>query len=724
MHRGRPATKKPMFADDVARISDKLDKLVEAFGKVAFLPPPTTSVGRSRRPLLRGKRRREERQSQQPFRELSVHLVHLPVCQDIRMLQLGKMMNTVQTMRKNNVQSCDARCHEFTKKYDADTFIEWLDKVERIFNYKKYGDLKQIMIIESRFTSFALTWWNNVQQARRTSVYLLEARARLHETEQQRVSRYKNGLTKKLHKATALQPVFCLAEIVQLAKQASELHAQYRLPVLAIPAAAPTIPIITAPRTPVLGNCYGYGKPGHQKRVAFAKKVNVVKGLKMYDEIFTDSELSKLMQYISELRNAGRNGKLSGETFILFNQQLKGNKRELIQLGVPVFGQIKEGPTCSMEPIPTALQAVIDHLVQWNLIPESRKPNSCIINFFDEGEYSQPYLKPPHLDQPISTLFLSESEMAFGRVLVSDHNGNFKGPLMFSLREGSLLVMRGNSADMAKHVICPSPNKRVSITFFKVRPNTNQIQPSTIPPLTKAMTLWQSGPPQSYGALNGYDPMEVVVPKWGFLHSPVVMLSPMQPIVMSPKGMPRGGTGVFLPWTVGSKKPAKYLPPRAQRNNRLLALPSQWKPKEWKYLKRTFLAALYVGCPKRLRLKVRDDLVLAGFRGEFAAANAIIDALCNHLTQLDCGGSEYESVFAAIHRRRLNWIPVLQMQKYFSIADVAMELRGVVSKKIKQKPIVEKKKADDVRVEVEEEEKELKMVEQNSPSEEEDSSLE
>lgn len=33
----------------------------------------------------------------------------------------------------------------------------------------------------------------------------------------------------------------------------------------------------------------------------------------------------------------------SGETFILYNQQLKGSKRELIQLGVPIFGQIKEG---------------------------------------------------------------------------------------------------------------------------------------------------------------------------------------------------------------------------------------------------------------------------------------------------------------------------------------------------------------------------------------------
>ncbi|KAF6163882.1 hypothetical protein GIB67_024737 [Kingdonia uniflora] len=60
---------------------------------------------------------------------------------------------------------------EFTEKFGADTFIEWLDKVERIFNYKKYGDPKKVMIIESHLTGFALTWWNSVQQARRTSGY-------------------------------------------------------------------------------------------------------------------------------------------------------------------------------------------------------------------------------------------------------------------------------------------------------------------------------------------------------------------------------------------------------------------------------------------------------------------------------------------------------------------------------------------------------------------------
>lgn len=98
------------------------------------------------------------------------------------------------------------------------------------------------------------------------------------------------------------------------------------------------------------------------------------------------------------------------------------------------------------------------------------------------------------------------------------------------------------------------------------------------------------------------------------------------------------------------------------------------------------------------------DAIIAWFRGEFAAANAIIDALCSHLKQLEGGGgSEYESVFAAIHRRRLNWIPILQMQKYYSIADVALELRKVAANKIMERERIAKeaeaKKKDEEEVE-------------------------
>ncbi|KAJ8748344.1 hypothetical protein K2173_002981 [Erythroxylum novogranatense] len=306
--------------------------------------------------------------------------------------------------------------------------------------------------------------------------------------------------------------------------------------------------------------------------------VNVVKGLKLYEDVFTDSELSKLTEFVNELRAAGQNGELSGDTFILFNKQMKGNKRELIQFGVPIFGHIKEeaangNQTSSIEPIPALLCGVIDHLVQWRLIPEYKKPNGCIIHFFDEDEFSQPFLKPPHLDQPVSTIHLSESTMAFGRILVGDNDGNYRGPLMLSLKQGSLLVMRGNSADMARHVMCSSANKRVSITFFRVRPDSNQGQS----PPTSPMALWQPGIASPYvvpnGAFNGYDTVDTMS-KWGVVHtSPMVMLASVRPVVLSPKRMPRGGTGVFLPWTVGSRRPAKHLPPRAQKG-RLLALPS------------------------------------------------------------------------------------------------------------------------------------------------------
>lgn len=48
-------------------------------------------------------------------------------------------------------------------------------------------------------------------------------------------------------------------------------------------------------------------------------------------------------------------------------------------------------------------------------------------------------MKPPHLDQPISTLLLSESEMAFGRTLTSYNDGKYEGSLMLSLKEGYVL---------------------------------------------------------------------------------------------------------------------------------------------------------------------------------------------------------------------------------------------------------------------------------------------
>ncbi|KAJ3676323.1 hypothetical protein LUZ60_003735 [Juncus effusus] len=305
--------------------------------------------------------------------------------------------------------------------------------------------------------------------------------------------------------------------------------------------------------------------------------VNVVKGLKIYEDIFTGSELLKLGDYINELRQAGRKGELSGETYIFFNKEMKGNKREILQLGVPLFQPTTDEAASNIEPIPAVLEAVIDHLVLWRLIPESRRPNSCIINFFDEDESSQPYYKPPHLDNPISTLLLSETSMAFGRALFSDQNGNYKGPLSLELKQGSLLVMRGNSADMARHVVCPSSTKRVSISFVRVRPPLNHMMDSShpIPSPTNALTLWHPNtPPPAHLPLFG--PHAMIPSPFGMVlrpASPLVMVSPAR-FQNNRKMMRGGGTGVFLPWNVGPKRYNKHLPPRIQRRRFASLMPT------------------------------------------------------------------------------------------------------------------------------------------------------
>jgi len=131
--------------------------------------------------------------------------------------------------------------------------------------------------------------------------------------------------------------------------------------------------------------------------------------------------------------------------------------------------------------------------------------------------------------------------------------------------------------------MCPSPNRRVSITFFRVRPDSNQCQSPTPTTMTSAMTVWQPGIAASpyalpNGALTSYEGMDMnMMPKWGMLRAPMVMLTPMRPVALNPHKLSGGGTGVFLPWNVPSRKPAKHLPPRAQKG-RLLTLPSPVEP--------------------------------------------------------------------------------------------------------------------------------------------------
>ncbi|KAK1423631.1 hypothetical protein QVD17_18937 [Tagetes erecta] len=77
------------------------------------------------------------------------------------------------------------------------------------------------------------------------------------------------------------------------------------------------------------------------------------------------------------------------------------------------------------------------------------------------------------------------------------------------------------------------------------------------------------------------------------------------------------------------------------------------------------------------------DGFISWLRGEFAAANAIIDSMCHHLKSLG-EGREYDEVIGCIQQRRCNWSPVLHMQQYFSVAEVLHALQRVMWRR--QKP--------------------------------------
>lgn len=88
--------------------------------------------------------------------------------------------------------------------------------------------------------------------------------------------------------------------------------------------------------------------------------------------------------------------------------------------------------------------------------------------------------------------------------------------------------------------------------------------------------------------------------------------------------------------------------------------------------------------PRQWYVDERDGFI-SWLRGEFAAANAIIDLLINHLRVAGEAG-EYDHVAGCIHQRRFHWTPILHLQQYFPVADVNYALQQVEWRQRQQTP--------------------------------------
>lgn len=302
------------------------------------------------------------------------------------------------------------------------------------------------------------------------------------------------------------------------------------------------------------------------------KMVNVVEGLKLYEDLFSSTEVSKLGSLVNDLRVAGRKGQFQGSpTYVVNKRPIRGHGREMIQLGVPIADV--DNVTASfkdknVESMPSLFQDIIERMAASQVM--SVKPDACIVDFYNEGDHSTPNIWPSSFGRPVYTLFLTECDMTFGRTFVSEHFGDYKSNVKLSLGPGSLLVMQGKSADFAKHAIPSIHKQRILVTFAKSQPKKSL--PIDAQGLASSATShWSAAPNRSPNHISHrplapkhYSAVQVT----GVLPAPSLHVAPnsMQPLFVpapvatpiqfaTPVPIPAGSTG----WTVA---PPRHPPPR------------------------------------------------------------------------------------------------------------------------------------------------------------------
>ncbi|MBA0648631.1 hypothetical protein Goklo_016325, partial [Gossypium klotzschianum] len=339
--------------------------------------------------------------------------------------------------------------------------------------------------------------------------------------------------------------------------------------------------------------------------------VNVVDGLKLYEELLDEKEVSDLVSLVNDLRAAGKRGQFQGkrtkrapDQMVLAWKILRlfccimlrrkfifldaGYSQELywgIQISViaELFCDNLREADRRIEAIPALLQDAIDRLVDSQVM--TAKPDSCIIDVYNEGDHSMPRMWPPWFGKPICVMFLTECDITFGRMISVDHPGDFRGSLKLSLAPGSLLVMHGKSADFAKHALPSVRKQRILVTFTKYQPKKSMSDNPRLPsPSLSLSSQWVPSPsrspnhfrlsagPKHYAAIptTGVMPAPPIRPQIPpsngvqplFVPTPVPPAIPFPASVPIPPGstgwpaaatrhppprLPIPGTGVFLP---------------------------------------------------------------------------------------------------------------------------------------------------------------------------------
>ncbi|KAI5393613.1 RNA demethylase ALKBH9B [Lathyrus oleraceus] len=206
------------------------------------------------------------------------------------------------------------------------------------------------------------------------------------------------------------------------------------------------------------------------------KLVNIVDGLELHTGIFSAAEQKRIVGYVASLQEMGRKGELKDRTYSAPRKWMKGKGRQTIQFGCCYnYAVDKYGNPpgilhhASIDPLPDLFKVIIRRLVKWHVLPTTCVPDSCIVNVYEEGDCIPPHIDNHDFVRPFCTVsFLSECKILFGSNLRIVGPGEFDGLYAISLPVGSVLVLNGNGADVAKHCVPAVPSKRISITFRRM----------------------------------------------------------------------------------------------------------------------------------------------------------------------------------------------------------------------------------------------------------------
>ncbi|XP_061337200.1 RNA demethylase ALKBH9B-like [Gastrolobium bilobum] len=206
------------------------------------------------------------------------------------------------------------------------------------------------------------------------------------------------------------------------------------------------------------------------------REINVLQGLELHTGVFNSLEQNKIVECIYRLEWRGKQGKLRERTYSEPKKWMRGKGRVTIQFGCCYnYAVDKNGNPPGIlrdeevDPLPPLFKQMIKRMVRWNIVPSTCIPDSCIVNIYDEGDCIPPHIDHHDFVRPFFTVsFLNECRILLGSNLQVVAPGEFSGPASIPLPIGSVFVLNGNGANVAKHCIPSVKSKRISITFRKM----------------------------------------------------------------------------------------------------------------------------------------------------------------------------------------------------------------------------------------------------------------